>query len=270
MKKLIIAVLALGFAVVAVAEPPQKEEEKPPDKAFECPYSRISDQDKCFRCHGEGRDFLKIKETDPHALYDYPVNLIVLEDEQGKIGYYSLKDQIGDYTPRFLEEAFRYLYRHGIDRMLIDIDSPGGSVFAGWKTVSVIQQWQSKGIEVATQVRNIAASAAFTIFCAADKRLISPTAENMQHELWTFTFLSFDTPSDSEHKAKVLRHIQETITVWLASRVGMTKEELSEKIKKKEYWMNGAQAIGYGWATDYVTVPSPELEAALLEQVEAF
>lgn len=255
----------------ARAEPATTEEEPPKDDGVaRCPYTTMTDQEQCLNCHAEGRDFKRIKETSPHDLFDYPPNLKIHQDDQGRYGLFNLEGAIGDYTPSMLERAFRYLRRHDVNRMVIDIDSPGGSVFAGWKTKEVIDYYQKNGFDVVTQVRSIAASAAFTIFCAADTRLISPTAELMQHELWTFSFLSLDTPSDSEHKAKILRHIQETITVWLASRAGMTKEELSDKIKKKEYWLNGAQAKRMNWATGYTTPVDPELEQALLEQVEQF
>lgn len=267
----LIPVLIICLSIIPSmvwGEPAPEEKEAP--QAFECPYSRISDQDKCFTCHGYGRDFKKIKETDPHELFDYPINLMIYDDADGRYGAYDLDDTITEFTPGMLERAFRYLRKHDVNRMIIDISSPGGSVFAGWKTKEIIDYWQHQGFDVTTQVRSIAASAAFTIFCAADERLISPTAELMQHELWTFSFMSLDTPSDSEHKAKILRHIQETITVWLASRAGVTKDALSEKIKKKEYWTNGVQAKHFGWATGYTTPIDPELEQALLDQVEQF
>jgi ATP-dependent protease ClpP protease subunit len=246
------------------------DEEAEDDGVARCPYTTMTDQDLCLRCHGLGRDFKKIKETNPHDMYDYPTNLKIYEDEKGKYGYYDFDHGVTDTSPFFVDRAFRYLKRHNINRMIIELDSPGGSVFAGWKTVAVIRGWQAKGFDVTTQVNALAASAAFVIFCAADKRLISPTAELMGHELWTFTFFSVDTPADSEHKAKVLKHIQDTITTWLANRAEMDRDVLAEKLKKKEYWMNGVQAKHFNWATGYTIPIDPETEKILLEDVEQF
>jgi ATP-dependent protease ClpP protease subunit len=243
------------------------DEESEDEGVARCPFTTMTDQDKCLWCHCRGRDFKKIKETDPHDQFDYPALLKVYEDDQGKYGFFTLNIGIREATPVLLEDALRYLARHGIRRIIIDIESPGGSIFSGWKVVTVIEQYKAMGFDVTTQVRSIAASAAFIIFCAADKRLMSPTVELMMHELATFTFFEISTPTDSKKKTKLLNHFQDTINSWLAKRVGMTKEAFAQKLRDQEYWMNGAQAKSIGWATGYLYPVDPEIEKALLDEV---
>jgi len=270
----LICLLICGVVMLpdcARAEAATAEEEPPADDGVaRCPFTTMTDQETCLTCHGKGKDFKKIKESDPHDLFDYPAHLRIHEDDQGRFGFYELEGGIGDYCPWMLERAFRYLKRHNVNRIIIDISSPGGSVFAGWETVTVIQYWQANGFDVTTQVRSIAASAAFTIYCAADKRLISPFAELMQHELFGFTFFELTTPTDSKKKTKLLTHLQDTVTAWLARKVGMTKEELAKKLRDREYWLNGVQAKHMGWATGYTMPIDPETERGLLENVEQY
>lgn len=273
----LICLFLLGVVMLpdcARAEPAAQEEaveEEAKEEYGFCPYFRVEGTiGDCLYCHVRGERCKEVKETDPHDLYDYPSHLQIHEDDQGRFGFYELEGGIGDHCPWMLERAFRYLKRHNVNRITIDISSPGGSVFAGWETVTVIQYWQANGFDVTTQVRSIAASAAFTIYCAADKRLISPFAELMQHELFEFTFFELTTPTDSKKKTKLLTHLQDTVTAWLARKVGMTKEELAQKLKDREYWLNGVQAKHMGWATGYTMPIDPETEKGLLENVEQY
>jgi ATP-dependent protease ClpP protease subunit len=280
MKKIAILLAAcLAFCALPVlAEPPSYttsddvkrifKELTGGQKAFECPYSHFSDQSKCFTCHGQGRDFLKIKETDPHALFDYPSRTKVLNDEQGEYGHFSIVGEISLSDSEALLDCLHYLDRREIDRLVISITSYGGGLFSGWQVKALIEEWQAKGFDITTRVDSIAASAAFIIFLSGDKRIVSPTAELMQHELWTFKWLDISTPADKEDEARVLRHIQDTITAWLASRSGISKKELDAKLRKKEYWVNGAQAVVLGWATGFI-VPAKNIQD-LIQSVERF
>ena len=46
-----------------------------------------------------------------------------------------------------------------------------------------------------------------------------------------------------------MRHIQDTIQGWVAERCKLTKEELDDRVHKKDFWCNGTEAVNeYGFA----------------------
>ncbi len=65
----------------------------------------------------------------------------------------------------------------------------------------------------------------------------------MWHELITFELFSISSPSDKEDAARVLRHLQNTINQWLSTRISKTKDEIDTLVKKKEWWLNGQEAL---------------------------
>lgn len=259
MKARTILMLLVGVALaMGTAWAEEGAKEKPKDsKAFECPHSRISNQDKCFDCHGKGRDFKKIKEADPDDLRDYPNTYMTIRKRlNGKeYGNFRLEGTV-DYcsTGKFIEDFFFYLEKHGISDAEIEIQSGGGAVFEGWRIVSLMDQWQKRGIKVTTLCRSFAGSAALTIFLGGDTRLASPTCSFMAHELWTFKFLSIETPSDQEEQSKILRKLQDTISAWMAARTAgkVSKDEIDKRVKKREWWLTGAEAKDLNIATGYI------------------
>ena len=258
MKRLIVLIAIALFLMgcitvnVTIVRAGDEKEKTPPYKPFECPKTHITNQDKCFSCHVPPS--FEIREINIHALYDYPYRTKIYTNKGGqRYGFYSLKDDIDHSVTGFqLEEFFNYIARHGLTEAVVDIQSFGGSVFEGWRCKSVIEDFQTRGINVTTKVHSIAASAATLIFLAADNRIISPTAELMFHELWTFDFLKISSPSDKEDEARILRHIQDGITNFVASRGTLSKKEIDEKIRKKEFWVNGSEAMEYGFATKLI------------------
>ena len=209
-----------------------------------CPKTRMSTD--CFKCH-VAPDF-SLKETDPYRIYDLPWGTDIVE---GKL-YYKIGDLVASQP---LQNVFKYMSWHPeFEELIIELHSPGGSLAEAWKAVSLISEAQAKGIKVTTRVYGLAASAAFVIFCAGDEREVGRLSEIMHHELWTFTFLSIDTPSSKEQEALTLRHLQTTIHTWLISkcRKSISLDELDKLVKHKDYWMNGQDAIDAGFADKFI------------------
>uniref|UniRef100_A0A6M3JH49 Putative protease n=1 Tax=viral metagenome TaxID=1070528 RepID=A0A6M3JH49_9ZZZZ len=243
-------VLLMGYSPVWAQEEVSSKDQKKAAKAFECPYSHISDQDKCFKCHGIGKEFKVIKETPEDAWRDYPSCHVRVIDG---IGYYDLNGEIGHgITGGLIQGFFRYLLKHEIKTAVIEIQSPGGSLFEGWRVKGYIEAAQAQGIKVETRVYSFAASAGFLIFMAGDTRTVAPTAELMWHELMTFSMFSLDTPSDKEDAARILRHLQDSANNWISERSGQDKDKLDAKIRKKELWVNGKEAVDMGFATGFI------------------
>lgn len=255
-RKVFLLSAVLCFLVVGPArgDPDVTEsKEKAEKKISKCQkfeiYGEIND---CLKCHVIPT--MRIRQEDPHRWRDYPnAQTRIYRDANGDYGYFYFIDSVDhDLAAKRFEEFFRYLEQNNISRAIIEIQSFGGSVFEGWRIKGIISEFQSCGMDITTKVQSVAASAATMIFLAADKRLVAPTAELMVHELWTFKFLSIESPADKEDEARVLRHIQDTITDWIASRSNLSKVELDEKIRKKEFWIRGSDAVDMGFATGLI------------------
>ena len=235
MKKLAVIVILL---MVGVA---YGEEGKCPVPWKDMNVTGISD---CMTCHIAG-DF-RVIETAADAHLVYPNRHMQMYE--GK-GYFLMDDILDDE----LKEFFDYLHRRNVTEAIIEIHSPGGALFDAQRIVSIIRYWQKRGITVETWLRGMAFSAGFYIFTAGDNRLVDEFSDLMWHELQAASFgFNVTTPADREEEARILRHIQDIRSRYLATRGDMTKDEIDAKIERKEWWMSGKDAVEYGFADGYL------------------
>jgi len=254
MKKIMIILNLFVFMVCVgniLAEPRQvvsnssTRKEKPTNQA-RCPATTIIGKaTDCLRCHVEGN--FEVKETDPDAVRSYPIFGMFVRDGYG---YYVIKD-IGDQLADNMLRFFDYLTRHNIDKAILEIQSPGGSLFDACRVIGIMTEWQKAktGRIIETKVNGFAASAGFLIATSGTVgyRYASKVSLLMWHQLYTFSMFKISTPSSSADEAKILKYIQDTINNWIASRSKLTKKVLAEKIEKKEFWVNGTDAVKYGF-----------------------
>ena len=219
---------------------PQEKDEKP----FRCPVSQLTDQSKCLTCHVAPS--FKVKETDPDDLFKYPnyhTKIRVVDDK--KVGTLF----VGEIDGKMMKDSFDYFDRHGINHIIIEIHSGGGSLFEGWRCVGLMGEAEKQGKILETRVYGFAASAAMMVSVSGTKghRYANSHAELMAHELYSFSMFKLDTPSSSEEATRVLRHLQDTGNSWLSSRSNLTKEEIDTKTKNREFWMTGEEAVEFGF-----------------------
>jgi len=219
-----------------------------------CPHTKMNVH--CFTCHNlriiNNKATWIVKEIDLDAWRKYPLHegMEVKTYNGEEVGYYEIKSlNTGD-----IKLFFDYLDRHQIEKAVIEIYCIGGTMPEALRGVGLIEAWQNKERIVETRIYGIAFSAGFMVFVAGSPghRFISPTAELMWHELQVWKQPGLTTPSDSEQKAEIYRHIQNTVNDWLMSRSRMSKEELDEKVKNKEFWLNGKEAVEYGFADEFI------------------
>ena len=245
MKKLIVLLMIFVFVGVAFAGVRMLDEEKESPAQSICPKTQMSDE--CFSCHTKP-DF-RIKEADPHAVYDYPLSFFnFIFDDQGNPtkGYFLMENISAEY----LMDVMRYCDQHGIRHLIIELQSPGGSLYEAYRAVSLMREWSGEGKIVETRCYGFAASAAFLVFASGTKgyRYVAPNAELMWHEIWSLTWLAVETPSSKEDEARIMRHLQDNANNWLAKVSKMTKEEIDAAIKHKAMWMDGYTAFDKGFA----------------------
>jgi len=208
--------------------------------------------DSCLVCHtlnSEGKFVLKEVASDGWRTYPTR-SMKIMQEGDNNVGFFLLEGIDDDGIKAY----FEYLHRYKIKKAIIEIQSPGGSLFSAWRIVGLMRAWESKGLIIETRCHGFAASAGFLIFASGTKghRFVNEQSELMWHELLTFKMFSLDTPSSTEEEARILRHLQDTGNTWLAKCSNLTKEEIDKKIHKCEFWMNGKQALEFGFADGFL------------------
>lgn len=243
--KTLIAILTVLLFTVSGWAMEMPADKKAPEVKGKCPKTQVvGDVSDCLKCHVEGN--FAVKETKRNADRKMPYGMDVLSDGNGEYGYMLLMDIKADPVKEFLD----YLEHHKIKRAVIEIYSPGGSLFGAWRIIGLMNMAKTGGMIIETRCNGFAASAGFLIFISGSMghRTINPYCAMMWHELISFKMLSIDTPSSSEDEAKILRQLQNTGNAYIATRSNLSKEELDEKVKRKEFWMNGKEAFDFGFA----------------------
>lgn len=239
--------LLAALALTAAALPALAKDEPKPLPA-ECPKTKM--QESCLRCHVVPS--FKIKEQNPHRLYEYPnTNTKIIEADGKKVAYFLLEGAVEHgATGNRVQEFLEYARQRGFKHVVIEVQSQGGSLFEGWRIHGLLEAAKKKGMVIETRCYGMAMSAAFIIFASGSQghRIVSPEAELMWHELISFKLFAVDSPSSSMDEAIVLRHLQDTANSWLASVSHMTKDEIDRKVHKKELWLRGTEAIEAGFA----------------------
>ena len=221
-------------------------------KGNPCPKTTMTSD--CLKCHIASS--FKLKETPPDAHLSYPGKGMKIQGWAARLkGFYLLKEIDADGVKDF----FDYLDQHKIKEAVVEIHSPGGSLFDAQRIVNLFDQWRAKGGSIETQCLGLAASAGFYIFVSGDKgkRFVSRHADLMWHEIRTIEGwgLRLATPATKEDEARVFRHLQNTRNEYLATRGKLSKEKLDEMIKYKDWWLSGKQVLDAGFADGYLGEP---------------
>lgn len=232
--------------VIKILDQMQEEKENPP-KVF-CP-TGIRNQASCLTCHTSPR--FKLKEPEPNETLNLPYNTDIIVKNGERVGYYYLTDIEDTHFKRALD----YLTRHGISKLVLEVNSPGGSLFLAWRIVGMMRSWMDGGKRtIETHCYGFAMSAGFLIFSSGTKgsRLVSPTCEGMWHELISFKMFAIETPSSTEEQSRILRHLQDTGNSWLSNMSNMSKDEIDAAVEKKEFWLRGTEMVERGFADGYL------------------
>jgi len=216
-------------------------EKKDKSSVQQCPRTKMTE--KCLECHVVPS--FALKETNPESVYQYPTRVAYKMRLVGNTAYLLITDIDSEELAVF----FHYVAWHKITHVILEIQSPGGSLFEAWRMIGLMRTLEETGVKIETRAHGFAASAGFMIFVSGTKglRYASPHAELMWHELYSFSMFKIETPSSSEDASRILRHLQDTANSWLAARSKLSKEELDAKVKKKEFWCNGKEALDLGF-----------------------
>lgn len=141
--------------------------------------------------------------------------------------------------------------------LVVEINSPGGSVFAGSEIYTALKSYKGN---VIVSIVGLAASAASVIAMAGNTVQISPTAQIMIHNSQVG---AGGDKHDLKHTSDILKGIDESISSAYKIKSGLSTEELLEMMDN-ETWMTAKTALELGLADEIMFENEvPELVASI-------
>ena len=153
----------------------------------------------------------------------------------------SIFDDIGAYgvsAKSFLND----LRAVTTDEVDVEINSPGGDVFAG---LAIYNGLRASGKKINVKVLGLAASAASLVAMAGDTIEMPENAFMMIHNPWGFAMGGAD---EMRNTADVLDKIGTGLVSTYAKRTGKTDQEITALLDA-ETWMTAQEAVDAGFAT---------------------
>jgi ATP-dependent Clp protease protease subunit len=137
------------------------------------------------------------------------------------------------------------------DGIVIDIDTPGGYVFAGLEGVAAIENSQ---VPVICSVSGMAASMGSVLLQACDYRVMtSGTSVIMIHALQGG---AEGTPDEVLEKAKEMKELDDRLLNYEVRRTNVSAETIRALIPgKKMLWMDAALALKLGFIDEIIQGP---------------
>ena len=154
-----------------------------------------------------------------------------------------LFDEIGGWGiyAKDLKDEMSSMIGNPAEDIVVNINSPGGSVFEGIEIYNYLKSLPNK---VTVRINSLAASIATVIALGADELEISESAFFMIHNPWTMAGGEAD---DLRKQADVLDQIRDVIVNIYKKNSNLSEEKLVE-LMNEETWLTGAQALEYGFA----------------------
>ncbi|MCR5295421.1 MAG: ATP-dependent Clp endopeptidase proteolytic subunit ClpP [Lachnospiraceae bacterium] len=160
-----------------------------------------------------------------------------------------LGDEVNDVTASVIVAQLLFLEAEDPSKdIMLYINSPGGSVTAGWAIYDTMQYIKC---DVATICIGMAASMGAFLLAggAKGKRQALPNAEIMIHQPSGGTRgQASDIKIEAEHILKIRKKLNET----LAANTGQSLEVI-ERDTDRDNWMSAEEAVAYGLIDSVVT-----------------
>lgn len=133
----------------------------------------------------------------------------------------------------------------GGDDITLNLNSEGGSVFAGSEIYSMLKQYTGK---VVVNINGLSASIASVLMLGADEINMSPSASIMIHKA---SGGAMGTTDDMQKAINALNSIEKTIISLYHKRTGLSKDKLA-KMMFEETWFTAEEALELGFVDNIV------------------
>lgn len=170
----------------------------------------------------------------------------------------------GVVTDNSISKVIRQINESTEPELYLFLSSPGGSIMAGNQLVYLLQTTDKK----ITCVANIAASMAFVILQACERRVVLPHATVMQHV--ASYGLRGEAPNNLS-RVRFLHRMIDEMDRWQARRIGMSLREFKARTRS-DWWLFGRESIRANVADSTGAFRcSPEMtRARVKEKVQVF
>jgi ATP-dependent Clp protease protease subunit len=168
---------------------------------------------------------------------------VLSQDEFHKV--YVFDDDVDDDSVKQCVETLTGWSRSdGQCDIEIQLNTGGGSIFAGFALIDFIRDLRRRGHKVTTVVYGHAASMGAVILQAADKRIIGQNAFLLIHEGSMFSGGDF---AQLEDDMKLYSKLHGRILELLAERSTIDKKAIQRGWKRRDWWMDAAEALEHGF-----------------------
>lgn len=133
----------------------------------------------------------------------------------------------------------------GSSRIIVRINSPGGSVFEGVTIYNLLRESESK---VHVEIHGLAASMATVVALAGEEVSIAEGAMFMIHNPWGF---SMGESEDMRKTADMLDKIKSNMLDIYARHSNLSRDKLA-KMMDDETWMTPLEAVRHGFASSII------------------
>ena len=214
------------------------------------------------------------------------MSLLQIENKSAKV---KLNDQVHKFSVDQIIEEIEKVYgmkavenayvfgeitacaENAVDTLEIEIHSPGGSVFEGYRIYNAMRELRERGVMVTAKINTLAASMGSVIAMAADKVTIASNGRMMIHDASSGVHGNADAMRKT---ADMLEEISDEIAGVYAEKSGKDKDEIREMMKK-ETWISAKKAVEMGFADEIFDTKTKVMsildkfrpDAALVEKV---
>lgn len=159
------------------------------------------------------------------------------------------------YSPGMLREALAQLPAD--EELIVEINSPGGSVWAGFELYSLLKACKSR---TEAHLIAMAASAATTVMCGCDTVLASPVAQVMVHQP-SVGVCGMMNNEDTRQLKQFLDSIKASIVNAYAAKAGdKTTRRKLEQLVDDSTWMPAQDAMAVGLVDGLLDLDEEEQE----------
>lgn len=131
------------------------------------------------------------------------------------------------------------------DELVVEINSPGGDVFAGLGMYNMLRSFAAAGKKVTTRVTGVAASIASVVFLAGDNREMPSNAMVMIHGVASG---AWGTVDEIEERVAAMKKVQASMRSVYVNRLGID-EARADELTAKDNWFSAQEAKDEGIAT---------------------
>jgi ATP-dependent protease ClpP protease subunit len=186
------------------------------------------------------------------------MKILQIENKTGKV---KLDDTVDSYSRRKLAEEMAKVFgaeafanpeftnltnasENEVDRLEIEINSPGGSVLDGLLIVNELRAMSARGVRTVAIVNVLAASMGSVIAASCDECLIAPNGRMMIHDVSVGVR---GTAKDLSRMSALCEELSNEIANIYAAKTAMTVESC-RSLMLYETWMDAEKCIALGFA----------------------